>query len=116
MATPPTDAPSRRGLRDSGWGKVAALVLVLGLALLVARTCGSTRPDEVSQEEAIEIARGEVDYEPDRVLVRLVRRGIPPRSFWAVSLQELEGSDIGRLTVVVVDGQTGDVAEIRRED
>ncbi|HEU4451194.1 MAG TPA: hypothetical protein VFR63_14605 [Gaiellaceae bacterium] len=115
MATPPTDAPSRRGLRDSGWGKALLLLLVLGVAFLVARTCGSSRPDEVTQEEAIEIAREEIDYEADRVLVRVVRRGIPPRSYWAVSLQDLEGGNIEQVTVVVVDGTTGDVTEIREE-
>lgn len=115
MATPPTDDSSRRGLRDTPWGKAGLLLLVLALAFVVARTCGSSKPEEVTQEEAIEIAREAVDYEPDRVLVRVVRRGVPARSYWAVSLQRLEGTEIDRLTVVVVDGTTGEIAEIRRE-
>jgi hypothetical protein len=70
----------------------------------------------VSQSEAEQIAREAVDYEPDRVLVRVIRRGIPARSYWAVSLQTLEGGNSPDLvTVVVIDGQTGEITEIRRE-
>lgn len=116
MATPPTDAPAKRPLRDSPLGKVGLLLLVLAAAFLVARTCGNTQPREVSQDDAIEIAREQVDYEPDRVMTRVVRRGVPARSFWAVSLQTLDADgSIDRLAVVIVDGTTGEVAEIRRQ-
>lgn len=84
-------------------------------AFLVSRSCGSSEPD-VSQSEAEQIARDAVDYEPDRVLVRVIRRGIPPRSYWAVSLQTFERTDsLDVVTVVVIDGQTGEITEIRRE-
>ena len=32
------------------------------------------------------IAREQIDYEPERVAVRFMRRGIPSRGYWAVSL------------------------------
>ncbi len=87
---------------------------MLLLALLAARTCAS-RDTEVSQEEAVEIAREEIDYEPDRVGVRFLPRGVQSRPSWAVSLATV-GADgeLTRVTVVVVDGRSGDVLEVRR--
>jgi hypothetical protein len=108
-----TDAPTARGLRDSPLGKAAILVAVLLAALLVARSCGS-RESEISKEEAVEIARAEIDYEPDRVMTRFVPRGIDSRPSWAVSLSTVgEAGALDRITVVVVDGRTGQVVETR---
>ncbi len=108
-----TDAPTARGLRDSPLAKAAILVAVLLAALLVARSCGS-RETEISKEEAVEIARAEIDYEPDRVMTRFVPRGVDSRPNWAVSLSTVgEAGTLDRITVVVVDGQSGDVVETR---
>ncbi len=110
-----TDAGKRRGLRDSPWGKAAILVAVLGVALLASRSCAS-RETEISREEAVTIAREEIDYEPDEVLTRFTRRGLPSRPAWAVSLRTLDArGEIERVTVVVVDGRTGEVLEIRTD-
>lgn len=103
-----------RGLRDRPLGRILILVVVLVAALLVARTCGATET-ELSKEDAIDIARDRVEYEPDLVQVRLLKRGLQSNEYWAVSLsgREADGS-LGQVTVVVVDAKTGDVAEIRR--
>jgi hypothetical protein len=110
-----SDAGSGRGLRDRPLGKVALLLAVLLLAFLASRSCAS-RETEISRDEAVEIARGEIDFEPDRVAVRFVPRGVQSRPSWAVSLstEDAEGV-LERVTVVVVDGQTGDVAEVREQ-
>jgi hypothetical protein len=111
--TPPTDDGRARGLRDRPLGKAALLLAVLLLAFLASRSCAS-RDTDVSQEEAVEIAREEVDFEPDRVSVRFVPRGVPSQPYWAVSLstEDTEGR-LERVTVVVVDARTGDVEEVR---
>ena len=115
MATPSTDAGSERGrsLRDRPLFRVAVLALVLLLAFLASRSCAS-RDTEVSQEEAVEIARDQIDYEPDRVGVRFLPRGIQSRPSWAVSLSTVNAQgDLTRVTVVVVDGETGEILEVR---
>ena len=58
-----------------------------------------------------------VDFTPDGENVRFLRRGFSQRPLWAVSLwQRGEGGvDFRRITVVVVDADTGDVTEVRRE-
>jgi hypothetical protein len=115
VATPSTDAGSERArsLRDRPVFRLAALLLVLLVAFLVSRSCGS-RDTEISQEEAIEIARDEIDYEPDRVGVRFLPQGFQSRPSWAVSLstENAEG-ELTRVTVVVVDGRTGEILEVR---
>lgn len=88
---------------------------MLLVALLVSRSCGSSET-RVSKERATEIARGVIDYEPDRVQVRYLKRGFQSRGFWAVSLSTVnEVGSYDRTTVVVVNGQTGDVVEIHRD-
>jgi hypothetical protein len=108
-----TDAGTKRGLRDRPLGKIALLLGVLAVALVVARGCAGAG-SEIPKEDAIEIARREVDYEPDRTQVRLVRRGFQSRPFWAVSLSLLdERGNFERVTVVVVDARTRRIEEIR---
>ena len=84
------------------------------LALLVARACTATG-DEISQQEAVEIAERQIDYESERTVVRLIRRGVPKsRPYWAVSLSTVDAEGrLERTTVVVVDANTKEVAEVR---
>ena len=110
----PTDGGRTRDLRDSALGKALLLVAVLAVAFVAARGCAS-RETEVSKEQAVEIARGEIDYEPDRVMTRFIPRGIESRPSWAVSLATLgDDGQFERITVVVVDGQTGDVVDVKQ--
>jgi hypothetical protein len=87
---------------------------VLLLALVVSRAC-TGQGSEISKEDAIAIAKREVTYEPDRTMVRFIRRGAPQsRPFWAVSLSTLDSQgQLDRVTVVVVDARTRAVAEVR---
>ena len=69
----------------------------------------------MTQEEAIAIARQEIDFEPERVSVRFIPRGIPAQETWAVSLATIAvDGRLERVTVVVVDAETGEVVEVRR--
>jgi hypothetical protein len=106
--------PVRR-LRSGPLGKVAIFVAVLLGAYLVSQSCGRTSP-ELTQAEAIAIAERHVDYEPAQVQVRLLKRGLRSREFWGVSLCEASRCVAsGRITVVVVDAETGAVDEVRRQ-
>ena len=108
-----SNAVAKRAFRETPLGKVAMLVVVLIAAMLVARSCGS-RDTEVTKEEAVEIARGAIDYRPERVMTRFVPRGVDSRPTWAVSLSTVdERGALDRVTVVVVDGRTGDIVETR---
>ena len=104
----------RRTLRTRVDLRLAALLLLLPLTFLASRSCGDTR-HQVTQSEAMGIARAEVTYRPDGTNIRFVRRGIPSRSYWAVSLWQLaaDGSRT-HVTVVVIDAETGNVTQLNR--
>ena len=100
-----------RDLRDSRLFRVAALVAVLLVALLVSRSCANA-DREVSQDRAISIAREATPFEPDKVQIRLVQRGVPPRAVWAVSLYDVDANDNPtRVNLVLVDGRTGTIVD-----
>ena len=101
-------------MRDSALGKLLLLAAVLGVALFSARTCGSSQR-EIDADEAVELARAEVSFEPCPEMRcerrQFVQRGIPPRPFWVVGFVEAydaEGNPI-RTESFLVDAETGDV-------
>lgn len=100
---------SRRDLPPRRTIILVIAVLVLA-ALVVSRSCES-RENAIGKERAVEIARGQIDYEPQRVAVRFMRRGVPSRAYWAVSLP---GEDPPRITTVLVDAASGSVVEVNR--
>jgi hypothetical protein len=85
------------------------------LALAASRSCGKARLD-VSQAQAIEIAKGQIDYVPRCTFVRVTNRGLKTRATWAVSLSKpfdpAEEGGRWRVTVVQVDGRSGQIVQI----
>lgn len=95
---------------------MALLLGVLLIAAFAAKTCAS-RDTEIDSDEATEIAREAVDYEPEQVMVRFVPRGAQSRPYWAVSLSTVAADGtLEDVTVVVVNAESGEIEEIRRED
>jgi hypothetical protein len=90
---------------------IALIVFLLVAAFLVSRSC-QKREDGIGKDRAVAIARGQIDYEPERVAVRFMRRGIPSHGYWAVSLP---GKNPPRVTTVVVNARSGEVVEVNRE-
>lgn len=89
-------------------------LVVLGLLLTrVLNHSGAV----VSEERAVDVARSQVDFTPEGHNIRLVRRGIPPRPFWAVSFWiKNDAGDPTRVTVVLVNADTGDVTEVKKSE
>jgi hypothetical protein len=84
------------------------LLAVLLLAFLALKTCAA-RDDEISFEEAEAIARDEVDFVPEKVLVRGVQRGLDAHLFWAVSLSTENAAGVREeCATVLVDAETGE--------
>ena len=90
------------------------MVGLVVLALVLTRVLhhgGAT----VSEERAVEVARPYAGFTPEGHNIRLVRRGIPPRPFWAVSFWiKNDTGDPTRVTVVLVSADTGDVTEVKK--
>jgi hypothetical protein len=83
------------------------LLAVFLLAFLATKTCAA-RGDEIDPDEAEAIAREEVDFEPEQVLVRGVQRGLDAHLYWAVSLSTTNAAGIRvECATVLVDSETG---------
>jgi hypothetical protein len=91
------------------------MVALLALGLVLTRVLGRTTP-KVSKADAVAVARPNVDFKPQGYNIRLVRQGIPPRPVWAVSfwIRKIGGNGYSRITLVLVDANSGQVMQVRR--
>ena len=87
---------------------------LLVVAFLFTRGCAN-RSIDIEQDEAIAIAKRQVDFTPNNVGIRLLRRGVKSTPFWNVSLSvKLADGSFRNVTVVIIDARTGRVDEIQR--
>jgi hypothetical protein len=88
--------------------------LVLVAAFVFAQTCQKDQV-RVSKEQAIQTAREQVSFEPERTQIRLLRQGINSKPFWIVSLSiPGERDTFEHLAVVRVDANNGKVEDVDR--
>jgi hypothetical protein len=106
-----TNAGTRRGLRDAPLGRFAILIAVLLFAYLVSRSCGDNHPD-VETQEAIAIAKEQIDFEPDGVQIRNVPTSLQQHRAWAVSLYTGTPTAPELCQLVEIDAKTGDVLSV----
>lgn len=100
------------------WPRVAMVAAALVLAFFVSRSCQQDQV-RVTEEQAIAIAEGEVDFEPVNTQVRFLRQGISREPFWFVSLSvPARGDEEGfsRLVVVRVDARTGEIDNLSEKE
>ena len=106
-----TEPEPRKALVDRPLGRIAILLGALLLAVVVAKTCAA-RDEKISFEEAEAIAREEVDFEPEQVVVRAVPRGLDSHLDWAVSLSTTNAAGIREdCATVEVDAETGEAVK-----
>lgn len=94
-------------------------MVVLLVAYFGARSC-QDEEIKVSQDEAVALATEQVDFEPTRTMVRLLRQGLSREPFWFVSLAIPVGDDpdtdlFRRLTLVKINAKTGEVVSVDQE-
>lgn len=115
MSTPSssTDAPPPRSrdLRDSTFGRVAIIVVVLAIAGVSARSCGGGGKDALTKEEAIDAARAVAVFKGEKVLIRYLNQGIPPRGTWIVSFYTGPPRHPITAQTILVDAETGQIVD-----
>jgi hypothetical protein len=90
------------------------MVGLVVVALVISRVVGHGGA-RISEERAVEIARPQIDFTPQGHNIRLVRRGIPPRPYWAVSFWIKNSSgNTTQVTLVLINADTGRVTEVRK--
>jgi hypothetical protein len=89
------------------------IAAVLVLAFVVAQTCQKSQL-RLDKDQAIAKAKTQVDFDPQRTQIRLVRQGIPGRPYWVVSLSNpgKTPDTFSELAVVKIDANTGKVKDI----
>ena len=108
--------PRQVAVGGPGWLRVAVIVGVLAVAFMVAQTCQQSQI-RVTKEQAIAKAERQVDFEPDRTQIRLLRQGITSEPFWIVSLSvagEREDS-FRELAIVKIDANNGELDSVRQQ-
>jgi hypothetical protein len=92
--------------------RVLAFVGLLVLIVLVANSCQRSQV-RFNQQQAIALARQQVDFEPTQTQIRLIRQGVQSRPIWAVSLSVPTGPEqFDRLAVVRIDANKGKVVSV----
>jgi hypothetical protein len=105
------EAAHGRDLRDRPLFRIAVLLAVLVVAFISMKSCSRQQYD-VSQDEAVAIAREHIDFTPDDYQVKYLPQGIPPVYYWAVNFYEKDASGrVTRTEVVLVNATTGEVKE-----
>ena len=90
----------------------------LGLVLLLLAVTGRLQASSdlsIERDEAIEIAREHVDFEPVNADARLIRQGFSLVPVWAVSFSIPEDDttrEFKRLTTVEINAENGEVIRI----
>ncbi len=90
--------------------------IVFGIGLLVLAATGvlqSSNDNEISKDQAIEIAEAELDFTPTRVVARSERQGFNLAPVWSVLFERTDDSgDDAQVLIVEVDARTGEVRRI----
>jgi hypothetical protein len=95
---------------------VLVLLGVVVAAFLVSRSCQRNYV-RITSQQAVAIGQREIGFHPEGHNIRLVQQGVPPRRYWAVSYWvrdpklACEGG-YRKLTVVLVNGNTGEVGPV----
>lgn len=111
----PTVAGTARALRGRPLGRIAVLVLVVVAAFVVSRGCQRSQV-RITKDQAVAIGQRAIDFRPQSHTIRLVQRGVPPKRFWAVSYWiKNPAGGYRKLTVVLIDANTGKVDKVFRE-
>jgi hypothetical protein len=103
--------------RKATWPRVLVLIGIFVLALIVSRSCQQEQV-QVTEEEAVEIARQEIDFEPTRTNIRFLRQGLDRQPFWYVQFSIPIGPDenlFAKLTIVQVDTESGEIVSVKRQ-
>ena len=113
------DASARDGGRPRARldrrGVIAVVALFAVTFVFAAQLPGSTGPAD-SQQQAVATAQRQVGFTPERTQVRLVRQGLNAHPYWAVSFSVPgPNGSFKRLTTVRIDGNTGAVAAVNRD-
>ena len=111
-------------MRPVGSSNAAKVFILLAIILIVGYLGGCLGKTTVDRDEAIRIARQEIDFVPERTNVELGRQGFPPKAVWGVTFwieakdggeAKERGDEFERRTAVEVHADTGKILRIHSD-
>ncbi len=100
------------------WSMPAKMFTGIAIVLVVGYLGGCLGGTDIGGDEAVRIARAQIDFEPEQTNAELGRQGFPPRAVWGVTFwiaaKDGEGG-FERRTAVEVHADTGEVLNIRND-
>jgi len=97
------------------WSTASKVFIVLLVVVVGGYLGGCLGRTSVSGDEAIRIARAEIDFVPEETNAELGKKGFPPRAVWGITfwIPAADGEEgFERRTAVEVDADTGDVIAV----
>jgi hypothetical protein len=113
--------PKSREDRKPTWPRLAVLAGILVLAFVVAKGGCQDGAVDLTQDEAVDLAVEQIDFEPTYTQVRLLRQGLNRKAYWFVSLSQPIGFDGDRpdlfreLAVVQIDSTNSEVISVKEQ-
>ena len=114
-------AEAESAVKPVGSSKARNVFILLLIILIAGYFGGCLGKTTVDRDEAIRIARQEIDFVPEQINVELGRQGFPSRSVWGVTFwieakdggeAAERGDEFERRTAVEVHANTGEVLNI----
>jgi hypothetical protein len=115
---PQPQRPTRGQPLGSRWQRLAIVGVLLGLTFVASRSCQQDQI-RISKEQAIATAKRQIQFDPTRVQIRLLRQGLNSRPNWVVSLSIPDSVAVTpeqkfkELALVRVDANTGKVVDVK---
>ena len=117
-------AEAERAVRPVGSSKARNVFILLLVILIAGYFGGCLGKTTVDRDEAIRIARQQIDFVPERTNVELGRQGFPPKAVWGVTFwieakdggeAKERGDEFERRTAVEVHADTGKILRIHSD-
>ena len=105
-------------MKPVGSSKARNVFVLLAVILIVGYLGGCLGKTTVDRDEAIRIARQQIDFVPERTNVELGRQGSPPKAVWGVTFwieAKERGDEFERRTAVEVHADTGKILRIHSD-
>ncbi len=111
-------AEAERAVKPVGSSKARNVFILLAIILIAGYFAGCLGRTTIDGEEAIRIARQQIDFVPDHTNAELGRQGFPPKPVWGITFW-IEAKDSGdefeRRTAVEVNADTGKTLRIHSD-
>ncbi len=105
-------------MKPVGSSKARNMFILLAIIIIAGYFGGCLGKTSVDSDEAIRIAREQIDFVPEQVNAELGRQGFPPKAVWGITFW-IESKDGGerfeRRTAVEVHAGTGEILRIHSD-